>query len=601
MGIVNLKTNLKSLKFGVKSSSDRPGSGNSGQPFQVDPISDSTQPNPLDKDFLLRGGINAPSDALEDVQRLTKWFFDFKNPSGLLFIAKQNLLSLTSVRTQASGVGPNEGFYTPLSTLGQALGGFAGLHLPKQGLIPGVGVRSYGPKSSFNPIGTTAIDEVVGGEEGFGNRLTQLTDLKINKSVEWERSFKKNQISKSETSIISYIGGPKAPLGIGRTQINFATDNTGKPLRTGQNSLEFSRLKGLEFGADLQVKGLPGFNTSKTYQRSFEILNFVNNEFGPEGLTFEETISTLNIPRIKESFQKYLLKEDIESSTIMSISPSYVDATKTIDGISTSRINQLSPGQRGNIVNYTLGKRDSDGKNLGAVDKINSLPIYRSSTGVKASTKVNDLIQFRIAALNNIDPTIKEYIHFRAYLDDFSDKYSGKWKPINYMGRAEAFHKYDSFDRDISLSFTVAAQSREELMIQYKKLNFLASNLAPTYSAAGYMGGPLVTLTVGGWLYEQPGFITGLSLSPMKGSPWEIAIDENGDKDDSVSELPHIIKVSGFGFTPIHTFRPEKQILGPKLSKEGDTNKDIDITEYGKQRYIALKNSKGVSQYKDLL
>ena len=242
MGLIDLKTDLKSLRFGVNSSSDRPGGGNSSQPYIVDPIDDSEQLPTTNEDFLLRGGMNAPKDALLDVKRLTKWFFDDKNPSGILFTAKQNALSLIAARTQASGVGPNEGIYTPLSTLGQALGGFAGLHLPKQGLIPGLGVRLYGPKSSNNPLSISVVDKVVGGEDGLKNRLVQLTDYKINKSVTWDKEYRKNQIAKNENNILSYLGGSKSPLGIGRTQIERATDNTGKPLGTGQNSRIYNNI-----------------------------------------------------------------------------------------------------------------------------------------------------------------------------------------------------------------------------------------------------------------------------------------------------------------------------------------------------------------------
>jgi hypothetical protein len=38
----------------------------------------------------------------------------------------------------------------------------------------------------------------------------------------------------------------------------------------------------------------------------------------------------------------------------------------------------------------------------------------------------------------------------------------------------------------------------------YKKLNYLASICAPDYSANGYMRGNIITLTIGGYFYEQP-------------------------------------------------------------------------------------------------
>jgi hypothetical protein len=53
-------------------------------------------------------------------------FFDFKSPSGPLFIAKQNLLSQTGVETQAN-LKPNEGVYTPLGTLAQSITNIPGI------------------------------------------------------------------------------------------------------------------------------------------------------------------------------------------------------------------------------------------------------------------------------------------------------------------------------------------------------------------------------------------------------------------------------------------------------------------------------------------
>ena len=89
MGLVNLTTDLKSLKFGQ----DRLDGGNSGQPYIKNPIlSKPGQLSQASSDFLLRGGLKAPLDALTDVARLTKWFFDFKNPK----VGEQKYLGLKS-------------------------------------------------------------------------------------------------------------------------------------------------------------------------------------------------------------------------------------------------------------------------------------------------------------------------------------------------------------------------------------------------------------------------------------------------------------------------------------------------------------------------
>ena len=119
-------------------------------------------------------------------------------------------------------------------------------------------------------------------------------------------------------------------------------------------------------------------------------------------------------------------------------------------------------------------------------------------------------------------------------------------------------------------------------MAQYKKLNFLASTLAPDYSDSGYMGGVLTTLTLGGWCYELPGFINGLSLEVPQESPWDIAIADEvikkGSGDPNVKEMPHICNVS-MEYTPIHRFTPQLQ---------DNTWDGKEIKTYGDQRYIGL-------------
>jgi len=223
-----------------------------------------------------------------------------------------------------------------------------------------------------------------------------------------------------------------------------------------------------------------------------------------------------------------------------------------------------SPGKEGgelregyigkkNVWNYGLPANQ-----LQALDKITAAPMY-NSTGPNLNDPINDAVKFRIAAINN-DRSDGEavYMHFRAFLDNFSDNYEATWNAVNYVGRGESLYNYGGFGRSISMGFTVAAQSKAELIPMYKKLNYLASTLAPDYTAAGFMRGNLVRLTVGGYIYEQPGFITSLTYDVPDNTPWEIAINEEGGSDGSVKELPHVIKVSGFQFTPIHTFLPEK-------------------------------------------
>ena len=137
----------------------------------------------------------------------------------------------------------------------------------------------------------------------------------------------------------------------------------------------------------------------------------------------------------------------------------------------------------------------------------------RSASPKLMMRDTNDLVKFRIASVDPEAPSKSTYIHFRAFLGSFSDNYNSSWGSQKFMGRAESFHNYEGFDRSISMNWTVPAQSKNELMIMHQKLNYLASNLAPDYVGGKYMAGPLVRLTVGGYLYEQYGFIESLTLN----------------------------------------------------------------------------------------
>ena len=225
-----------------------------------------------------------------------------------------------------------------------------------------------------------------------------------------------------------------------------------------------------------------------------------------------------------------------------------------------------------------------------ALDKVNSSYIYKSKTSnYNVDPNLNDLIQFSVAILNNelqVGGPFKKYMHFRAFIDNVSDSYNADWNSINYMGRAEKFYKYKGFDRKMSLAFTVAAQSKQEITAMYDKLNFLASSLAPEYldnSSSGYMAGNIAYITLGGYINDQPGIITSLDYTIPEESPWEIAIDEKGDPANpkDVRQLPHIIRVS-LQFTPIHKFRPEKQSFQEDTPGTDSTR----LLQPGRQKYI---------------
>lgn len=204
-------------------------------------------------------------------------------------------------------------------------------------------------------------------------------------------------------------------------------------------------------------------------------------------------------------------------------------------------------------------------------DKINMLaPTSEKPNGLTGDTG-RDLIKFYFNVITPEEPS--KYLYFRAYLDSFNDNFAGNWNSFNYVGRGEQFHTYSGFSRTISLSFKIAAQSRQEMRPLYQKIVYLASSTAPSYSKGGYMRGTFTELTVGDYVSKLPGFITSLQYSWDQDYPWEIALNSPelliADKDQQ--ELPMVLNCS-ISFTPIHNFVPEtglKHYITANREEEG--------------------------------
>ncbi|MDA8685610.1 hypothetical protein N9L94_01165 [Robiginitalea sp.] len=642
---------------------DTPGGGWTQRPSQVFPPSDVENASRTGgPDFLLRGGYLLPRQVVRDTSLILK---KFTQTQGVLFTIKQNVLSLTNVNSNVGyttykadesptlnsvvggfikDVGPNQGIYTPLSTLAQSALTPLGVHLNKQGLNPFKGTTK-GSEDGNTPLGLpTYLNTIASSVPSEPkSRLLSLRKKIDNKS--------------NDNLLYSYSGGPDATLGVGKTAINMLLDQ-----RTGINNDKLPLLntrfnpgqlveRNVVTGGKSLINTLsarylnifePTTNRTVLIQRTLQdIIDFtardpsvyeagtllktntdklksgIKDEIPIQVLTqaqteaFEPTSKTNLIPTPYFQIVAPNGSQQIPKGLDLTISSSIVNGVATT-GTSLnrieSRVNLGDPGRRGNLQSFTIGKlglnQDITGQSAKsnssykkAVDKINAFPLYKSS-GVTANNDKNDLVKFRIGVFANDGSGQKTYVHFRALIDGFSDTFTSDWDAQKFMGRGENFYRYSGFDRTVSLSWTVAAQSKQELIPMHQKLNYLASACAPDYSSQGYMQGNLISLTVGGWFQEQVGIMKGLSLSVPSESPWEIAIPDSNNisvinptspntaikTDPSVKELPMIINVSGFEFIPIHDFVPRVQHNNFKGSK---------LTKFGKQHYINLAAATG--------
>lgn len=256
MPLLNLKTNLKSLKYGQ----DQPGGGSSRQPYITTDI--NTVDRPFNRlrltkfdDGLVRGGIvGALNASVVDTLRIGKFFLDF--PKGPLFIVKQIGLQLSNPRLEvpknpaniAMGVPSNilsvatNGLLQPtriynlgINTLLQVPINAFGGHIIRHGLLP---IQS--DASKYEAIVTANNDNFSLNDPSKNNRLVSLSrkfelgDRVVNRTTGQAANIL-NQVTSAvsaltgvsipqlnkpiDTVIDDYLGGPGSVYGIGKTLI----------------------------------------------------------------------------------------------------------------------------------------------------------------------------------------------------------------------------------------------------------------------------------------------------------------------------------------------------------------------------------------------
>jgi hypothetical protein len=139
-----------------------------------------------------------------------------------------------------------------------------------------------------------------------------------------------------------------------------------------------------------------------------------------------------------------------------------------------------------------------------------------------------DFIKFKIV-VPNLYP---EGIYFRAFIQDFKHDAKGEYEEQRYVGRPERFVVYKGMNRSVSFTLYLVAFSKEELSAVWVRANMLNKLVYPIDSRGGYMTPPLVKMTLGGVLEDQPGYVTDISMD-LADYSWDID-----------SELTQVVKLN---------------------------------------------------------
>ena len=238
MPLLDLKTNLKSLKYGQ----DQPGGGDSGQPYI------KTDINTVDRDInrlrltkfddgLVRGGIIGTTNAaITDTLRIGKFLVDF--PKGPLFITKQIGLQLSNPKIEHKLLPTNyKGSDKP--TKGQGFFNNVGNFFTNVGTNIEAAVKNtankieneVGPTRIYN-LGINTLAQVpinaIGGHIVRHGFLPNNDESKYYFNVVRDNNFANGsnrllrysrELLGNSNDIDSYLGGPNSTYGIGYTTI----------------------------------------------------------------------------------------------------------------------------------------------------------------------------------------------------------------------------------------------------------------------------------------------------------------------------------------------------------------------------------------------
>ena len=535
-------------------------------------------------DGLIRGGVvNAGLASLRDTARVGNFL---KSPKGLVWIAKQVGLQLSNPKLEqpedfrALSNNNTRLYNLGLNTLAQVpLNAFGG-HIIRHGILPVGGVGFLDNDSRNNIKGYNYENIALTNDKNGKNRLVGYLD-KL-----------KNATLGDTTPILlqEYNGGASSVYGIGKTQIYSTSIKTDNPrffsLSYKYISSYIDRYRTITSGGFInsqqqQVSDLLGQSLNNRARASILSDDIVNPFTGESSITDDDRALANQLNRNSTE----LLNDAIDlQNKIDEVNEGIADndfavynhplyRTRNIQsriGTSTSEFGpnntKLSHNVDSinviNITNSTVFYDTLAGKKAKNTDA----PVYENKAiDENLKDKISgyfgrDIIKFRIEFLNNdLATTQTDVLAFRAYLNDFNDGMNAKWDSYRYMGRGEEFYVYNGFTRDIGVDFTIYAHSPEEMRPIYQKLNYLMSTFAPDYNDFNKMRGNIGYLTVGDYLYRQPGIFTDIKLSGMLDSNWEIALSEpEGDEKDGMQyEVPKHIKVN-LSFKPIHTFLPRK-------------------------------------------
>lgn len=554
MSLIDLKTNLKSLKYG----SDRPGGGNSGQPYirsAIPNTEDFTVPSP---DEFIRGGITgAAAASAADKKRISSFFKD--RPRGPLFIAKQIGLQLSNPKLESKkGIGglfdsllsadlgpltggllqPSRLYNLGINTLTQVPVTAFGRHYERHGILPiqdentkYLAVAQYNNQDSKNNRLVGLKNKLIKETPKAVLTFNKIQNVISNVAALFRIPYKPINFNPQQLIIDNYLGGPNSTYGIGKTLIR-RYDNTinGSNSQLPQNHSTVGGNPGnVNYRGDLGVSNK--YFTARLVENSLaefnDALGYV--EFDP----FLVDNSEITLPTLDQTAAAYTTN-----------GRTYAALKTQID--KQNKLNQATDNGDGFFKTETITKYTGTAENKWAY--------YGTDIKTKADNKKvsnfertdPNLMSVVFRALDPFNTSSIQRWVFSAYIKGFKDNFNATWGETNYVGRSETFYIYNKFKRTVSFNLQIPCFNKVQLFEKHRALGQLASTTAGRYND-GVLGGVLIKLNVGSYLVGEYAVLNDLTYDVPDDTSWDL-------NDDALLAM---YITATFTFNIIHNHLPE--------------------------------------------
>ena len=543
------------IKFG----GDRRGSGDSGQPYITTPIPLRLAQSIAD-DGLVRGGITTADRASQiDTERINRFLKD--KPRGPLFIQRQVKLQFSNpklevkkytgsgdglfgiVSSAAAGLfnvvnelipGPTRLYNQGFNTIAQIGATAFGRHFDRHGLTPVQDDNTkYLAVAQFNNKGNGNNNRLVGLKNQLikptanpQNFLNSANFIINNINALFKTNIPTKGLQPQDLQIANYLGGPGSIYGNGRTIIrrfDITSNGFNKYDPLDENVVDYNAFQSLFDNYDnaeiiVTTPAFDIFNPEAGPVRKQQELVKENSPIDQTAVNYNQGTGA-NIPAgsnpirssKSETTRQYgALKSAVEMLRT-EIKQQFPSSSVTDDG----RAKGLNPKPVVKARYY--GNR--------VVSDQGSIATY-TNTNEFARNDANIMsVIFRIVnpfEPNPGDDSKLDDIVFSAYMSGFKDNFDASWNEYNYIGRSESFYTYGKFKRNVNFNLDIPCFNRTELQLKHRALGQLASTTAGTYNGNGLLGGVLIKLYIGKYIYGQYGILNNLSYEIPQDASWDV-------------------------------------------------------------------------------